>query len=234
MEEMFDVFTKEGEFLGTRPASVCRSKDPGFYYKVVWTIILNEDNEILVQKRSDSIVSNPGKWEFSSTGHVDQGENEFDACIREAKEEIGVSLSKENVKLIDTRTFGNQLAYTYITRIKNSTEFKLQESEVSEVKFVSLHDFKNMIYSDEFVYREKDYNEFLLNYFINTLKMDDRDIIKRNVDENNLIKSMDEINKDDNVKEGIELDNSLKIIDYVIAVLLLILVGIVIYSIIKL
>ena len=64
--------------------------------------------------------------------------------------------------------------------------------------------------------------------------MDDRDIIKRNVDENKLTKSMDEINKDDNVKEGIELDSSLRIIDYVIAVLLLVLVGIVVYSIIKL
>ncbi len=234
MEEMYDVFTKEGEFLGTRPASVCKSDNPGFYYKVVWTIILNENNEILVQKRSNIMNSSPNKWELSSSGHVDQGENELDACIREAKEELGVSLSKENVKLIDTRTFENELAYTYITRIKNTTEFKLQESEVSEVKFVSLHDFKNMIFSDDFVYRDKEYHEFLLNYFINTLKIDDRNIIMRNVDENKLSKSMDEINKDDNVKEGMELDSSLRIIDYVIAVLLLVLVGIVIYSIVKL
>ena len=47
MEEMYDVFTKEGEYLGTRPASICESENPGFYYKIVWTILLNENNEIL-------------------------------------------------------------------------------------------------------------------------------------------------------------------------------------------
>ena len=234
MEEMFDVYTKEGEFLGTRPASVCRGENPGFYYKVVWTIILNENNEILIQKRSNSIKSYPGLWELSSTGHVDQGENELDACIREAKEEIGVSLSKDNVKHINTFVHGNQLAYTYITRIKNSTNFTLQKDEVEEVKYVNLHEFKNLIYSSDFLPREKEYYEFLLDYFINTLKMDDRDIIKRDVNEDNLSKSMESINKDDNVKDGMELEGNLKIIDFVISLLLLVLVGIVIYCIIKL
>lgn len=234
MEKMFDVYTKEGEFLGTRPASICKSDNPGFYYKVVRIILLNEDNEILIQKRSSNVKYCPLKWELSASGHVDRGENELEAAIRETKEEIGVSLNANNMKLIHTSINRNALTYTYIARIKNSTEFTLQKEEVVEVKYVSLYEFKNIIYTDEFTPKENGYFEFLLNYFITTLKMDDRDIIKRNVDENKLTKSMDEINKDDNVKEGIELDSSLRIIDYVIAVLLLVLVGIVVYSIIKL
>ena len=233
MEEMFDVYTKEGEFLGTRPASVCRSENPGFYYKVVWTIILNEDNEILIQKRSNNIATYKNLWEFSSSGHVDHGETEIDACIREAKEELGVNLSKENIKHINTFVHGNQLAYTYITRIRNNTSFTLQKDEVSEVKYVNLYDFKNYIYSKDFIPREKEYYEFLLNYFINTLKMDDRNIIRRNVNEDNLVKSMDSITNDNNVKEGIELEGSLRIIDITITILILLLIGIVIYSIIK-
>ena len=234
MEEMYDVFTKDGEFLGTRPASVCKGDDPGFYYKVVRIILLNENNEILIQRRSSNVNYCPLKWELSASGHVDRGENELDAAIRETKEEIGVSLDANNMKLIHTSINRNALTYTYIARIKNTTEFTLQKEEVEEVKYVSLYEFKNIIYTDEFTPKENGYFEFLLNYFITTLKMDDRDIIKRNVDENKLTKSMDEINKDDNVKEGMELDSSLRIIDYVIAVLLLVLVGIVVYSIIKL
>ena len=235
MEEMYDVFTKEGEYLGSRPASVCRNNDDlGFYYKTVRIILLNENNEILIQKRSSSVSYCPLKWELSSSGHVKSGESVLEAAIRETKEELGVLLDANNMKLIHSSIMGNALSHTYIARIKNSTEFNLQKEEVEEVKYVSLYEFKNIIYTDDFTPKENGYFEFLLNYFITTLKMDDRDIIKRSVDEKNLTKSMDEINKDDNVKEGMELDGSLRIIDFVIAVLLLILVGIVIYCVIKL
>lgn len=234
MEEMFDVFTKEGEYLGTRPASVCRSDNPGFYYKVVRVILLNENNEILIQKRSNNLVTYPGLWEVSSSGHVDQGENELDAAIRETKEELGVLLDVNNIKLIHKSINKNALTYTYIARIKNSTQFTLQKEEVDEVKYVSLYEFKNIIYTDEFTPKEDGYFEFLLHYFINTLKMDDRDIIKRSINEKDLVKSMDKINNDDNVKEGIELEGSLKIIDIVITLLLILIVGIVIYAVIKL
>jgi isopentenyldiphosphate isomerase len=233
MEEMFDVFTKEGEYLGTRPASVCRSENPGFYYKVVRVILLNENNEILIQKRSNNVVTFPGLWEVSASGHVDQGENELDAAIRETKEEVGVLLDANNIRLIHTSINKNALTYTYIARIRNNTQFTLQKEEVDEVKYVSLFEFKNIIYTDEFTPKENGYFEFLLNYFINTLKMDDRDIIKRSINEKDLVKSMDKINEDDNVKEGIELEGSLKIIDIVITLLLLLLVGIVIFAIIK-
>lgn len=230
---MYDVFTKEGEYIGTRPMVHDNPDNPEFFYKVVWIILLNEKNEILIQKRSSNLKSFPGKWELSSSGHVDAGENELDAAIRETKEELGVSLDKNNIRLIKTYIHQDAITYTYMARIKDTTEFTLQKDEVEEVKYVSLYEFKNLIYTDDFVLRNRDYYEFLLNYFIKTLNMDDRDIIKRDVS-NNFSKSMDQINNDENVREGIELDNSLKIIDYVIAVLLLILVGIVIYSIIKL
>ena len=233
MEEMFDVYTKEGEFLGTRPASICKSDNPGFYYKVVRIILLNENNEILIQKRSSNVNYCPLKWELSASGHVDRGENELEAAIRETREEIGVSLNANNMKLIHTSINKNALTYTYIARIKNTTEFTLQKEEVEEVKYVSLYEFKNIIYTDDFTPKENGYFEFLLNYFITTLKMDDRNLIKRNVDENKLTKSMDKINNDDNVKEGMELESSLKVIDFVITILILLLVGIVVYCVIK-
>ena len=235
MEVMYDVFTKEGEYLGTRPASVCcEGENPVFYYKLVWTILLNENNEILLQKRSTNLRRYPGRWEFSSSGHVDLGENELDACVREAKEELGISLSKDNIRLVKMWVHRNALAYTYIARIKNDTKFNLQKDEVDEVKYVSLYEFKQLIYTDNFVNRQKDYYEFLLDYLINTMKIDDRDLIKREVNENDLVKSMDSINEDENVKEGLELEGSLKIIDIIITLLLCLLVGIVVYCIIKL
>ncbi len=235
MEELYDVFTRDGEYLGTRPITDhnhYNNDNPEFYFKIVWILLLNENNEILIQKRSNNLKVHPGKWELSSSGHVNSGENELDAALRETKEEVGVSLDKNNIRLIKTYIHKDAITYTYIARIRNNTNLTLQKEEVDEVKWISLYEFKNLIYTDDFVPRNREYYEFLLNYLIVDLKIDDRNIIKRNNIEG-LSKSMDQIEKDNNVKEGIELDSSLKIIDFVIAVLIILLIGIVVYCILK-
>lgn len=233
MDKLYDVFTKDGEYLGTRTIINHDSSNPEFYHKIVWILLLNENNELLIQKRNNDLSRYPGLWELSASGNVECGENELDAAIRESKEELGVSLDKNNIKLVKTYIHKDAITYTYMARIKNDTKFTLQKEEVNEVKYISLYEFKNLIYSDNFVPRNKDYYEFLLNYLINVLKIDDRNIIKRNVNEENLVKSMDTINNDDNVKEGMELEGSLKIIDFIITLLILLLIGIVIYCVIK-
>lgn len=52
MEEIFDVYTRNGKYLGTKTKSFCHSENPGVYHKPVWIRIINNNNEILVQKRA--------------------------------------------------------------------------------------------------------------------------------------------------------------------------------------
>ena len=54
MEEIFDIYTREGKYLGKKEKSICHSSNPGFYHKPVWIWIINDKNEILVQKRAAS------------------------------------------------------------------------------------------------------------------------------------------------------------------------------------
>ena len=90
MEEMFDVYDKEGRWLGVRPKSFCHSKNPGVYHKPVWIWIVNSKNEVLVQKRALTKKHMPGKWDAPSAGHVEAGEDFLSACERETREELGV------------------------------------------------------------------------------------------------------------------------------------------------
>ena len=32
MEEIFDIYTREGEYIGTKEESICHSKNAGFYH----------------------------------------------------------------------------------------------------------------------------------------------------------------------------------------------------------
>ena len=52
MEELLDVYTREGKYLGVRTRAECHTENPGFYHKPAWTWVYNSKNEILVQKRA--------------------------------------------------------------------------------------------------------------------------------------------------------------------------------------
>ena len=65
MEEILDIYTIEGEYLGTRTREECHQKNPGFYHKPVWIWIVNSKNEILVQKRASVKKSFPNYTTFS-------------------------------------------------------------------------------------------------------------------------------------------------------------------------
>ena len=96
MEEIFDVFTRDGEYLGTKPKSFCHSKKPCVYHKPVWIWIINDNNEILVQKRAACKKNHPNKWDMPSAGHVDAGETIIEGAIRETYEELGIQTKEDD------------------------------------------------------------------------------------------------------------------------------------------
>lgn len=64
----------------------------------VYLIIRNEKKEILLQRRQGTKLW-PGFLALPA-GHIDEGENAYDAVVREAKEELGIEISISNI--IDT------------------------------------------------------------------------------------------------------------------------------------
>lgn len=162
MEEVFDIYTREGKYLGTASKSVCHSEDPGVYHKPVWIWIINHNNEVLVQKRAACKKNNPNKWDMPSAGHVVAGETIIEGAIRETYEELGVKTNEEDYEFIcehiDDRTY--EIAQVYLLYLDlKLDEFKLQKKEVAEVKWLSFEEFKKLFYSEEFVKFDDEYRE---------------------------------------------------------------------------
>lgn len=65
------------------------------FLSAVYLIIKNENNEILLQRRQGTKLW-PGFLALPA-GHVDEGENAYDAVIREAKEELGITISVKDI-----------------------------------------------------------------------------------------------------------------------------------------
>ena len=64
----------------------------------VYLIIKNEDGEVLLQRRQGTNLW-PGFLALPA-GHIDEGENAYEAAIREAKEELGITIFIEDI--VDT------------------------------------------------------------------------------------------------------------------------------------
>ena len=166
MEEIFDVYTRDGKYLGTKPKSFCHSENPGVYHKPVWIWIINDNNEVLVQKRAACKKNHPNKWDMPSAGHVIAGETSIKGAIRETYEELGVKSEESDYKFICEYICDSsyEIAQVYLLKLNlNIDEFELQENEVSEVKWLNYDKFKDLFYSDEFVKFDDDYRIKVLN-----------------------------------------------------------------------
>ncbi len=64
-------------------------------FKSAVHMIISKDNKILLQKRKGSKLW-PGYYALPA-GHIDEGESQFDALVREAKEELGIKLDPKDI-----------------------------------------------------------------------------------------------------------------------------------------
>ena len=64
-------------------------------FKSAIHMIIKKDNKVLLQKRKGSKLW-PGYYALPA-GHIDQGENQYDALTREAQEELGIEIIKEYI-----------------------------------------------------------------------------------------------------------------------------------------
>ena len=66
----------------------------------IW--IINDNQELLVQKRNPLKKTFPNLWAISSAGHVLTKENSKDAGVRELKEELNIEIEKESLEYLFT------------------------------------------------------------------------------------------------------------------------------------
>lgn len=171
MEEMLDVLDengiKTGEIL-TRKEVHKR----GLWHRIIVVAIVNENNQILMQQRSFTKDTNPGKWDISVAGHVSAGQTPLEASVREINEEVGISIEDKDLKYILTyKKESNvredykdkQIFDCYIAKVKeiNMNNIILQESEVADAKLVTKEEFQEMIETGNMVKRPAFYKAIL-------------------------------------------------------------------------
>ena len=89
-EEIFDVVNAQDEVVGHRVRHEVHRL--GLMHRAVHVLVFNAQGEVFLQKRSLKKDIAAGKWDSSSSGHLDRGEAYDDCAVREVREEIGLHL----------------------------------------------------------------------------------------------------------------------------------------------
>lgn len=146
--ELLDVVDENNNLTGRQEEREIVHRE-GLWHREVVIWIMNEKGELLLQKRSATKKSNPNKWGVTA-GHIDAGEEPMDVAKRETLEEIGLQLEDNDLEFLflekSERKCNNHFKYMYYVKTnKKISEFVIQKEELSELKYISLKKFEDVI-----------------------------------------------------------------------------------------
>ena len=123
--------------------------EKGLWHRTAVVWVVNNNSEVLLQKRGPN-VGFPNLLDCSVGGHYPDYENSFQAAIREAKEELGIELKKEDLdepiivksQMTNDWRIENEFISLFFVKLDiEKSDLKLQEEEVSEVIFMNIDEF---------------------------------------------------------------------------------------------
>ena len=89
-KERFPIVDEEGRVVGAATRGECHNGSK-LLHPVVHLHVFNSRGEVYLQKRPEWKDIQPGKWDTSVGGHIDDGETPEQALIREVGEELGIT-----------------------------------------------------------------------------------------------------------------------------------------------
>lgn len=139
----------------------------GKLHNEVTIYIINNKKEVLLQRRSKNRRFCPNMLGVIA-GHVGYNETPINSAVREVKEEVGLSINKNNIyplyeRYLVKERFNNHFMYSYYTVCnKEEKDFKVQKEELSYVKWYSIDKVIDMIKEEnkEIVFKKEEIEIF--------------------------------------------------------------------------
>ncbi|MBQ8851235.1 MAG: NUDIX domain-containing protein [Oscillibacter sp.] len=158
--ELVDLYDENRIPLG-RTAQRFSKREKGTWRLIAHLCIFDSRGRLLLQQRSADKRVWPGKWDVSAAGGVCAGETTRLAAVRELFEELGVSARPEDLRSVCTVTFNHAFDdYFILKRDVDLRKLRLQEEEVSAVRWATRQQVLDLIRRDGFV----PYSENFLAY----------------------------------------------------------------------
>ena len=158
--ELVDLYDENRFPLGRTTPRFSR-REKGTWRLITHLCIFDSRGRLLIQQRSSGKRIWPGKWDVSAAGGVSSGETTRSAAVRELEEELGISAPAQDLRSVCTVTFNYAFDdYFILKRDVDLKSIRLQEEEVSAVRWATRQQVLDLIRRDAFV----SYSENFLAY----------------------------------------------------------------------
>ena len=133
--EIIPVVNENDEIISFKDRSKIKTND---IYRVSGLWVFNSKGAVLLAKRAKTKKNNPGFWGPGVAGTVNKNETYESNIIKESFEELGLKdISFEKINKEKTNGEHKYFCQWFKTIIdKEISEFKIQTSEVDEIKWV--------------------------------------------------------------------------------------------------
>lgn len=142
--ELLDVYDNEGKITGkvverdTYKENLSKDEHIG----IAQIFIENNNGDFLIEESAKTT----GFKYLPVSGHITSGETPKEAIIREAKEEIGLDISNEDVKDVGSFIIDRPVRFIfYLKKDIDLTTLKLQPEEVESVSYKSATEMMYLI-----------------------------------------------------------------------------------------
>jgi isopentenyldiphosphate isomerase len=165
-DEMFPIVDKDDNVIGKILRAEANT-NPNIIHRDAGVIVFNNTGEVLIQRRSKTKDTFPDCLDISVGGHVNYGEEYINTAVREAREELGISISKDDLKLLGKVLIEVpwEKEFWQIYSYQITADFKpVKNEEVAEVQFMSLGDIKKSFLTERWSDKaKKNLKAFVLN-----------------------------------------------------------------------
>lgn len=97
MHEILDIVNERDEVIGT--AERTRAHAEGLKIRLVYVWFYTPEGRIIMQRRSAQKKSSPNRLICTVSGHVESGSSYLEAAIKETREETGISVGEQDLRL---------------------------------------------------------------------------------------------------------------------------------------
>ena len=153
--ELRDLYDKNSKLTG----KTYFKGDPipkGYYPMVVMIAIQNSEGKFLMQKRA---AKKGGDWGVTG-GHPKAGETCEQGIITEVKEELGIDISGQKLKVFNWGCDGKDCYKMYYLKMDiDLTKIKMQLDELTDVRWFSIQQLQKMV-------DKKELNQDQIDFFV--------------------------------------------------------------------
>ena len=144
--ELLAVVDENDTVIDTQPRGKIHRQ--GLRHRAVHILVINNREQLFLQKRSLSKDINPGLWDTSAAGHVDAGES-YDHCAkREISEELGIpnNISLELLFKLPAST-ATGMEFIKVYRCMHNGPFILARDEIEQGEWFATTEISQRVLS---------------------------------------------------------------------------------------